>query len=410
MQPHFIFVAPDLFSIYTEFVRGLKEVGAMVTAIGHTPKARLDSRLKRYLDSYLQVGSLLDEGQLLEAARAATKVRPVDFMETGDESMVLAVAKVRAALNIPGLSVRTVTLCRDKPAMKEALREAGVPCAASVGTANLRELQDFAEREGFPLILKPRSALGALGTHRVESMAELEQRAGELGLRQGQSIAAEEFVEGHEGFYDTLSVKGEVIHDFISHYYPNVLDALSDRRVSPQIAATNRVSLSSYDELKAMGKKVIKALGIGTSATHMEWFFGPKGLKFSEIGVRPPGEKIWDLYCAGNDMDLYREWAMIHVHGQPGSQPSRRLATGSVQVRPDRDGIIAGYRGIQEVLRIIRPYLFDHELPKRGTPTTPIYKGYLNNVWFRLRHPDYDELLRLMDFVGQNLKVVARGV
>jgi hypothetical protein len=38
----------------------------------------------------------------------------------------------------------------------------------------------------------------------------------------------------------------------------------------------------------------------------MEWFYGPKGLKFSEIGCRPPGVGAWDLYCAGNDLDLYK--------------------------------------------------------------------------------------------------------
>jgi hypothetical protein len=43
-----------------------------------------------------------------------------------------------------------------------------------------------------------------------------------------------------------------------------------------------------------------EALGIGTAATHMEWFFGPKGLKFSEIGCRPPGVGHWDVYCAAN--------------------------------------------------------------------------------------------------------------
>ena len=94
-----------------------------------------------------------------------------------------------------------------------------------------------------------------------------------------------------------------------------------------------------------MGRKVIAALGIGTSATHMEWFFGPKGLKFSEIGCRPPGVRAWDLYAVGNDIDLYREWAMAIVHGRPSRQPSRRFAAGIIALRPDRDGRIAGYDG-----------------------------------------------------------------
>jgi hypothetical protein len=46
-------------------------------------------------------------------------------------------------------------------------------------------------------------------------------------------------------------------------------------------------------------------------------------------------------------------------------------------------------------------------LPPHGTPTDPIYKGYYNNVWFRLRHPDYDELCRYMTFIGEHLKVHA---
>ena len=47
----------------------------------------------------------------------------------------------------------------------------------------------------------------------------------------------------------------------------------------------------------------------------MEWFFGPKGLRFSEIGCRPPGVGQWDSYCAGNEFDLYREWALAVCHG-----------------------------------------------------------------------------------------------
>ena len=95
-----------------------------------------------------------------------------------------------------------------------------------------------------------------------------------------------------------------------------------------------------------MGQRVIEALGIGTSATHMEWFFGPKGLKFSEIGCRPPGVGAWDLYSAGNDLDLYREWANAIVHGTMSAQPSRQFSSGIVSLRPEGDGHITGYSGI----------------------------------------------------------------
>ncbi len=407
MPKHVVFLGPDIFSPYADLVRGLKKVGAHVTGIGHTPQAGLSKELRWHLDDYVRVGSVGDVGTVADAVREIARHRDVDLLETGDENLVTVAAKVREAFGLPGLSLASATLCRDKPAMKEALREAGVPCAASAAVASTAELYEFAEREGFPLVLKPRAALGSLGTFRVENVVELEQAAATLGIDQGKSAAVEEFVEGHEGFYDTLCVDGHVVHEFVSHYYPNVLDALNDRGVAPQIAATNRVNLDSYDELKRLGRKVIEVFGIGTSATHMEWFFGPKGLKFSEIGARPPGERIWDLYTVGNDMDLFVEWAMAVVHGQRGSRPSRRFATGSVQVRPDRDGKIVGYKGLDEVMARCRGSITQHRLPPRGTSTDPIYKGYLNNVWFRLRHPDYDELCRMMTFIGDRLEVHA---
>ncbi|MDA8020251.1 MAG: ATP-grasp domain-containing protein [Thermoanaerobaculia bacterium] len=407
MPRHVVFLGPDLFSAYLEMVRGLKRAGARVTAIGHTSRGRLDRRLLRYVDDYIRIASLLDAGKVLQIVREIDRRVPVDQIETGDENLVLTCAQVREILEVPGLSIRSAQLCRDKPAMKDALRSAGVPTAASAAVDSLQALHEFAEREGFPLILKPRSALGSLGTHRVENTSELEAAGRALHVNRGKSAAVEEFVEGHEGFYDTLTVEGEPVHDFISHYYPNVLGALRDRKVSPQIAVTNRIDRDSYEELQEMGRKVIQTLGISTSATHMEWFFGPKGLKFSEIAARPPGERIWDLYSAANEMDVWTEWAMVMVHHRAAGRPSRRFATGSVQVRPDRDGRILGYSRVAEVWRTIRPWVFEHRLPPQGTPTDPVHKGYYNNVWFRLRHPDYDSLRELMSYVGATLRVHA---
>jgi len=408
MPKHVALVGADLFSAYHDLARGLKQVGALVTGIGATGStAALPAGLKPWLDAWEPVGNLMDAQAIADAARRAARRRSLDRIETGDENLVVPTAEARAALGLPGLSVRTALLCRDKPAMKEALRASGLPCAESTAASSLGELEAFAERVGYPLALKPRAGLGGIGARRVDHRGDLVAAARALGVAQGRSVAAEEWIEGHEGFYDTVAIGGQVAHEFIAHYYPPVLQALADRSLSPQIASTNRVEVQSYSELREVGRKVIVALGIDTAATHMEWFFGPKGLKVSEIGARPAGERIWDLYCVGNDLDLWREWAMAIVHGRPGARPSRRLATGSVQVRPDRDGRIAGYEGLHDVLAAVKPHEWQHRLPKPGTPTDPIYKGYLNNVWFRLRHPDYDELRRLMDFVGQRLKVRA---
>ena len=200
---------------------------------------------------------------------------------------------------------------------------------------------------------------------------------------------------------------GRIACDFISHYYPNVLEAMRTRWISPQIVATNRVDGPGYDEVKAMGARVIDALGIGTSATHMEWFFGPKGLRFSEIGCRPPGVGQWDSYCAGNEFDLYREWALAVCHRTDRPRPSRRYSCGIIALRPDRDGTIAGYEGVGAVFRHFGDLVVGCHFPAPGTPTQAVEAGYMANAWMRVRHPDYDELRRILNRVGEAIQVRA---
>ena len=402
-----IFVEPAFPQNQREFVRGLHSVGARVVGIGERPIAYLDGELRHWLADYEQVQSVVHEPSLLEAVRRIQKRVWVDRLEATVEAHIMPAAKVREACGIPGTSVQTAWLCRDKPSMKEALRAAGVPCAQSSSVESPQGAREFAARVGYPLIFKPRAGAGAAGTTKVSNDGELEHAIREFAIDRGQSVAVEEFIEGHEGFLDTLTIRGEVVHEFISHYYPNVLEAMRERWISPQIVSTNRIDAPGYNEVKQLARRVIKALGIGSTATHMEWFFGPKGLKFSEIGCRPPGVGQWDVYNAGNDFDIYREWAMALVHGRIGQRPSRRYACGMIALRPDRDGRIAGYEGMDRIGREFGECIVAAHLPAAGTPTQPVEAGYMANAWMRVRHPDYDQLRYIMNTIGETARVRA---
>jgi len=404
---HVLFVEPSFPRNQREFVRALHEAGARVTGIGEAPLHALDGELKSWLHHYEQVGSVVNEPALLAAVQRCQQRGWVDRLEATVEAHIMPTARVREQCGIPGVSVKTSFLCRDKPAMKEALRAAGIPCAQSDGVSSPEELRAFVDRVGFPVILKPRDAAGAAGTYKVGNAAEMQQAIAATQLDRGAPVAAEEFIEGHEGFYDTICVGGEVVHEFITHYYPNVLEAMRQRWISPQFVTTNRLGAEGYQEVRELGKKVIDALEIGTSATHMEWFFGPKGLKFSEIGCRPPGVGAWDVYCAANEMDVYLEWALAIVEQPPRQRPSRKYAAGMIALRPNRDGRIAGYRGLEALEQQFGGWVVDHRFPPVGSPTGPVEAGFMANAWIRLRHPDYDELRRMMNWVGENVRVLA---
>ncbi len=404
---HVIFVEPGFPANQRRFPVALRRAGALVSAVGEAPWEALGDEVRSSLAVYEQVRSVCDEEAMLAAVRSIQRRGWVDRLESTVEAHTLPVARVRAACGIPGTTERTAFLCRDKPAMKDVLRAAGVPTARSLGTDALDEARRFAAEVGYPLIVKPRSAAGASGTYKVRDDAEFARALEESYVGRGGSVAVEEFIEGHEAFYDTISVGGRVVHEFVSHYYPGVLEAMRERWISPYIVTTNRIDAAGYGEVKEMGARVIEALGIGTSATHMEWFYGPKGLKFSEIGCRPPGVCMWDVYGAANEMDLYLEWAHAIVGNGPAARPSRRFAGGMINLRPDRDGRIAGYENREQVVERLGDCLIDAHFPPPGTPTQPVSAGYMANAWMRVRHPDYDELRSILDWVGRTLRVRA---
>ncbi len=402
-----IFVEPAFPDNQGEFVRALHAVGATVIGIGERPADWLGDDLKNRMSHYEQIPSVVDEGSLISTVKDIQSHLWVDRIEATVEAHVLATARVREACNIPGTSVKTAWLCRDKPAMKEALRAAGIPCAQSTGANSPDEVRDFVDRIGLPVIIKPRDGAGSAGTWRIDHLDELDEVIGESGVAKGRPVAVEEFVAGHEGYLDTLSIDGEPVHEFITHYYPNVLEAMRTRWISPQMVTTNHIDAPGYEEVRNMARRVNRVMGIDTTATHMEWFFGPKGLKFSEIGCRPPGVCQWDVYNAANEFDLYYEWAHAIVHGRARQSPSRRYACGMMALRPDRDGHVIGYEGIDEIDARFGDWIVASYFPAPGTPTQPVEAGYMANAWIRIRHPDYDHLRWMMDVIGQTVQVRA---
>ena len=403
-----VFVEPNFPRNQREFVRALASVGAEVIGIGESPEEALDDELRGWMRHYHQVASVVDVGAMTDAVRWVQDRDWVDRLESTIEAHILPVAQVREACTIPGTSVRTAYLCRDKPSMKDALRAAGVPTAASTAADNAEQVQDSSRSAvGFPLILKPRSGAGAADTTRVDDHDQLGQVLASFGEKGVGSIAVEEYVEGHEGFYDTLSIDGAPAADFVCHYFPNVLEAMRTRWISPQYVSTNRVdSVADYQQVREMGQRVIEALGIGTSATHMEWFFGPKGLKFSEIGCRPPGrrrlgpllrrerprplprvgERDRARHCVGPALP-----AVLLRHRRPAPRSATDRSPATPAWTRSRAGTASG----------------------SSTPTSPTpgrrprrhEAGYFANAYVRMRHPDFDVLREMLDDVGRTITV-----
>lgn len=66
-----------------------------------------------------------------------------------------------------------IDITMDKWKLNETLRKYGIECPASILPSDNDALDDFVQRYGFPLILKPRHSSGSLGLFRISNKKEL---------------------------------------------------------------------------------------------------------------------------------------------------------------------------------------------------------------------------------------------
>jgi hypothetical protein len=93
--------------------------------------------------------------------------------------------------------------------------------------------------------------------------------------------------------------------------------------------------------------------------------------------------------------------------GRVDQHLSRRYAAGIIALRPDRDGTIVGYDGLEIIQREMAEWIIDYHVPPTGTPTQPVEAGYMANAWIRLRHPEFETLRSLLDRIGEVVQVRA---
>ena len=226
---------------------------------------------------------------------------------------MLLAAKLREALGLPGMTVAETVPFRDKEAMKQVLDAAGIRTPRHFKTATAEGVREAAEHIGYPLIVKPIAGAGSADTYRVDDAAHLEQVLGVLG--HVAEVSVEEFIDGEEHTFDTVSIGGEIAYFNVGWYRPPPLIGRTVEWISPQTVALRDVDAPELAGGRAMGAAVIQALGFRTGFTHMEWFRTPSGeAVFGEIAARPPGARSVETMNYACDLDLFTGWAEAVVH------------------------------------------------------------------------------------------------
>lgn len=401
-----VFLSPSYPREMTYFTRGLAEVGARVFGVGDQPLHTLPQRVQRSLADYLQVPRLLDEDDLLGRVLHWLRGRPVHHVESLWEPLMVAAARLRGQLRIPGMTPEHVVDFRDKERMKQRVAAAGVRVPYAFRACSNEEVRHAAEQVGYPLIIKPIAGAGSADTYRIDSAQELEQIL--PSLRHVPEVSCEEFISGREFTFDALCLEGEPLLISVTEYLPPPLQMRTHEWISPVQITLRDLSQPHLAPGLHMGHQVLKAMQMQTGFVHMEWFLTPGGeAVFGEIACRPGGAYLMDQINFSDDIDIFREWARVRCYKSFEAPAARRYNVAAIFKRAQGQGHIRAIHGLNAFRERCGQWLCAENLLPIGAPRRNWKQTLLSDGVLIVRHPDWDTTFQMAQMAATEIQLFA---
>ncbi len=398
------FVAPYLLDTTARFVQAAAALpGTRLALITCEPADRLPPGLNDRLAGHWRIDDPLDPGQIAGAVRGlGRQLGQVQRLLAVLEQLQVPLAQVREQLGIPGMDAATAANFRDKARMKTVLRAAGVPCARHKLAVSAADALEFAERVGFPLVVKPPAGAGAKSTFRLDDRGDLTAWLDTIPPGPDRPAMIEEFLTGDEGSYDSVMTGGRVVWDSVSDYLPTPLEVLRHPWMQWVVRLPRDIGGPEYAGIRQVAPAALKALGLTTGLTHMEWFRRPDGtVAVSEVAARPPGAQITSMLCYAHDFDLYTAWARLMVHGD-FEPPERKWSAGTVYLRGQGAGQVKATRGLDALPPEVTSLVVDSRLPRPGQPSSGSYEG---DGYITVRHPATEVVTAALKILVSTIRV-----
>lgn len=384
---HVIFVAPFFMDATLAFIEGASQLpDTDLTVISQDPAECIPIRIRQRLAGHWRINDGLDPDQLAAAARKlegqfGKAVRMIGALE----QLQVPLAMAREQLGIAGLGVEASLNFRDKSRMKTVLQEAGVACARHARVSDRQAAERFATEVGYPLVVKPMAGAGGKSTYRLDDAAALARFFDARTVNTAQPVLCEEYVHGSEYSFDSVMIGGVPVWHSISCYMPSPLVVLENDWIQWCVMLPRDISGPEFDPIREAGFAGLRALGMETGLSHMEWFRLPDGrIAISEVGARPPGAQITSLLSYAHDMDFYRAWPQLLVF-EDFQPPERRYACGAAYFRGQGRGRVRRIHGLDEAQRRYGELVVEVKLPREGSMPSESYEG---DGYVILRHPD----------------------
>lgn len=268
---------------------------------------------------------LSPEGVLPHVTRLA-KHRRFQRVVALDEFDLDTAALVREHLRLPGLGRTATRPFRDKLAMRETARKAGVPVPDFCGTANHDELWRFLSSMEGPWLLKPRASASAIGIQKFSDPNAVWPMLERLGDEASHHLV-ERFVPGEIFHVEGLSWKGRLLFSLAHKYGQPPFETMH----SGGIFSTRTLDRAGEEAaaLQAIHADTVSALGMTSGPTHSEFIraHADGRFYFLETAARVGGAYIAEVVEAASGVNPWVEWARVlaaEMRGEEYQLPAMR--------------------------------------------------------------------------------------
>jgi len=240
---------------------------------------------------------------------------PFDHVIGFSEMLLDLAATLRERYGIPGSSREETSRFRDKTVMKEMVSRAGlrVPRWASCRTEE-QVLAD-AEAFGYPVIVKPVRGASSQGVREIASAEELRALCAERSL---DDLEIEEFIQGEILHVDgVLDAAGKPLFLCTSRYISTCLDF---ELLGEPLGSVFQTDPEARGRCEDFAVSCLTALGLHSSAFHLELFDTGDELVFLEVGARVPGAEVPYVINDVHGVNLFRLWVDVLL-GRPVDPP-----------------------------------------------------------------------------------------
>ena len=340
-----------------EFLRECRRRGCRVLLL--TEENLRDADWPRdAIDEFYYVRRGMPESDVRMGAAHVARRERIDRIVALDDFDVELGAMLREYLHVPGMGQTTARAFRDKLAMRNRARSAGIPCPEFIHVLNERALTEWMERVPPPWVLKPRSQAAVIGIRTIHSREELWRAVESAGDAHGEMLL-EQFVAGSVYHVDSIVFDRAVRFAVASRYRTAPMAVAHEGGIfSTQTLAPDEPAAVA---LTAVNARVLEAFGLRRGASHTEFIRGEDGeWYFLETSARVGGAYIVDVVEAATGVNLWREWARVEIAGEGGeyaaTDGSRRSAGIVLSLARQADPDTSAYRDPEIVTRIRKPH------------------------------------------------------